>query len=336
MAKTERDIRHLLNLLALLNQRKGEKIDRVASELGIDKRRLMAELDRISLCGAPPYGPGDLFMAVVDDEGRLDISYAEQFRAPMHLTPQEAITLRTAILPLLEGRSQPFSKAARGLLDKLEQALLPQDRLAMDRMERSLLAEAKGSESSPALEVLHAARTGLKSVELVYYSGSSDQLKRRTVDPYGFVLFGGSWYLVGYCHLARERRIFKVSRIKELKLTDRCYQVPRDFDISTYARSSLFRPSGKEAAVRILFSPKVARWVLEAHSGAKRRKDGSALLEIKASGFSWLARWVLQYGTEAEILEPPQARAEVLRIVGKRRDIKRPGKICPEEIRNSP
>lgn len=319
MAKAERDIRHLLNLLALLNQRKGERIDRVASELGLDKRRLMAELDRISLCGAPPYGPDDLFMAVVDDEGRLDISYAEQFRAPMHLTPQEAITLRTAIMPLLAGPAQPFSKAARGLLNKLEQALLPQDRLALDRLERSILAEAKGSDVSPALEVLHTARTVLKSVELVYYSGSSDQLKQRMVDPYGFVLFGGSWYLVGWCHLAKERRIFKISRIKEIKLSERSYQIPRDFDISTYVRSNLFKPSGSEARVLVRFSSKVARWVLEAHSQAKRQKDGSVLLEMKASGFSWLARWILQYGSEAEILEPPQARAEVLRILEKRK-----------------
>lgn len=319
MAKTERDIRHLLNLLALLNQRKGERIERVASELGMDKKRLMAELDRISLCGAPPYGPNDLFMAVVDEEGRLDISYADQFRAPMHLTPQEAMWLRTAVAPLLGGRDQIFSWAARGVLDKLEQALLPQDRLAMDRLDGSMLADPRGRECAPALEVLHAARTNQKSVDLVYYSGSSDQLKKRTVDPYGFVLFGGSWYLVGWCHLAGERRIFKISRIKELRMTERSYAIPKDFDISSYAHSSLFKPSGKEALVRIRFSTRVARWVLEANSQAKRQKDGSALLEIKASGFSWLARWVLQYGAEAEIQGPPQARAEVLRILEKRK-----------------
>lgn len=319
MAKTERDIRHLLNLLALLNKRKGDRIDRVASELGIDKRRLMAELDRISLCGAPPYGPDDLFMAVVDEEGRLDISYAEQFRAPMHLTPQEAMALRMAVMPLLGRPEQPFSRLAKGLLDKLETALLPQDRLALDRLQRSMLADAKGSDIAPALETLHAARTRQRSVEMAYYSGSSGQLKLRTVDPYGFVLFGGSWYLVGWCHLARERRIFKVSRIKELRQTEHPYQIPWDFDISAYARSSLFRPSGKEAMVRIWFSPKVARWVLESNGQAKRQKDGSVLLEIKASGFAWLARWVLQYGTEAEILGPPEARAEVLRILEKRK-----------------
>lgn len=319
MAKTERDIRRLLNLLALLNQRKGERIDRVASELGIDKKLLMAELDRISLCGAPPYGPNDLFMAVVDDEGRLDISYADQFRAPMHLTPQEALLLRTALAPLLGGRDQIFSRAARGVLDKLEQALLPQDRQAMDRLDSSVLADTKVKDFAQALEVLHAARTSQKSVDLVYYSGSSDQLKRRTVDPYGFVLFGGSWYLVGWCHLTRERRIFKISRIKELKLTERSYTIPKDFDISAYARSSLFRPSGKEALVCIRFSPKVARWVLESNSQAKRQKDGSATLDIKTSSFAWLVRWVLQYGKEAEILEPPEARSEVLRILGKRK-----------------
>jgi predicted DNA-binding transcriptional regulator YafY len=154
---------------------------------------------------------------------------------------------------------------------------------------------------------------------MAYYSGSSDQLKLRTVDPYGFVMFGGGWYLVGYCHLAKERRIFKISRIKELRVTDRHYSIPDDFDISAYAKSSLFTPSGAERRVRIRFSPKIARWILESNSQAKKQKDGSALLELKASGFAWLARWVLQYGIEAEILEPPQARDEVLRILEKRK-----------------
>lgn len=319
MAKAERDIRHLLNLLALLNQRKGDRIDRVADELGVSRKQLMADLDRISLCGAPPYGPNDLFMAVVDEEGRLEISYADQFRAPMHLTPQEAMALRTAVMPLLGWTDQPFSRLAKGLLDKLELALLPQDRQALDRLQRSMLAEAKGSDTAPALEALHAARTRQRSVEMAYYSGSTGQLKKRTVDPYGFVLFGGSWYLVGWCHLARERRIFKVSRIKDISITERNYRVPADFDIATYARGSLFKPTGREEQVRVRFSPKVARWVLESNSQAKRQRDGSALLELKASGFAWLARWVLQYGTEAEVLEPPEARAEVLRILGKRK-----------------
>ncbi len=319
MAKTSKDVQRLLTLLAFLNRRRGARIDQAAAELGLSRRTLLAELDRLSMCGAPPFGPNDLFMAAVDEEGRLDIAYADQFRAPLRLTPAEAMTLRMALMPLMERSDQAFARMAAGLAEKLERALLPQDRRSYDRISRSMAAASRDRDASGTLEALRRARDGKRAVEMVYYSGSTGQAKRRVVEPYGFVQSGGSWYLAGFCRLSGERRIFKVSRIKELKLTGEAYRIPADFDVAEYTKGGLFKPSGAEKEVRIRFSPAVARWILERNEGARRLKDGSAELAIKAGSFAWIARWVLQYGREARILEPPEARAEVRKILDRRR-----------------
>ncbi len=321
MAKSQKDIRHLLNLLALLNQRKGERAEAVARELGISQKRLLGELDRLCLCGAPPYGPSDLFMAVVDEEGRLDVAFADQFQSPPPLTPKEAMALRTAIMPLLERRDQPFARLAQGLLEKLDQALLPQDRKTVDRLQRSLVMSSKEEGAASILEDLRLARNSRKSVEMVYFTGSSEQIKQRRVDPYGFVFYAGSWYLVAFCHTAQEIRVFKISRIRDLHTTERTYHIPDDFDISQYARRELFSPAGGEQTVKIWFSPRVARWVLEENRQARRQRDGSALLTLRASSLAWIARWILPYGEEAKVLEPPQARAEVLKILERRKGL---------------
>jgi len=309
----------MINLLAFLNQRQGEKAEKVAAELGMTQKQLLAEMERISLYGMPPFGPDDLFMATVDESGCLDIAYAEQFRLPLHLTAQEAMALRTAVLPLLDRASPSLSNLANAVLAKLDRALLPQDRLYLDRLSRSLVGQAADDRESEMLELLRQARNHKQSVEITYFTAASEHLSRRRVEPYGFVFFGGSWYLVGYCHASKERRAFKVSRIRELKPTGESYRIPDDFDIADYSRSELFRPRGTEKTVRIWFSPKIARWILERSRQARRHKDGSAILEIKADSFAWIARWLLQYGPEARILEPPQAREEVRRILGKRK-----------------
>ena len=171
------------------------------------------------------------------------------------------------------------------------------------------------AELARGVELLQKARSRQSSVEITYYTGSSGELGRRVVDPYGFVLFGGSWYLVGFCHKAQAERTFKVERMKEVSVTEQGYKIPESFDIAAYSAGHLFRPSGGEKEVRLWFSPAIARWILERSSLARRRKDGSAEMSLMAGSFAWIARWILQYGPEARILEPEEARAEVRKIL---------------------
>lgn len=315
MAKSEKEIQRLLTLLAFLNKQKGRPVDQVAAELGTSTKQLLQDLDQLCLYGVPPFGPDDYFLATVDEDGKLEMAFTEQFKAPLHLTPQEAIALRMALLPLLAGSAGPYGALINGILKKIDRALLPEDRQAVDQLEETIVVEQSERDIIPLLDALRRARRRQRSVEITYYSGSSGEVNRRRIDPYGFVLSGGSWYTVAFCHKSGAIRTFRVSRIKEASPTAETYQIPGDFDIATYASGHIFKPSGQEQDVELRFSSKVARWILERSALAKRNKDGSATMILKASNYAWIARWILLYGPEAEIVRPPEARAEIVKIL---------------------
>ncbi|MBI4727325.1 WYL domain-containing protein [candidate division TA06 bacterium] len=315
MAKTSGELERLLTLIPFLNSRQGHPIADIAAELGISQAQLLKDLDRLCLYGTPPFGPNDLFLAAVDEQGRLEMAYTEQFAAPLHLLPSEAMALRMSLLPLLAGASGPYGKTVKRILGKIDQALLPQDRLAVDHLDEKIVAAAAESSNSGALEILRKARQQNRQARIEYYSGASGQSSTRIIEPYGFVLFGDSWYAVAFCHKSREQRTFKISRIKQARLLKQKYRIPEYFDINQFAQGHIFKPTGNEQKVALWFSPAIARWILERNAQAIKNKDGSAGLSLMAQNFAWIARWVLLYGPEARIIEPKEARDEVRKII---------------------
>jgi proteasome accessory factor B len=81
-----------------------------------------------------------------------------------------------------------------------------------------------------------------KRIKLSYRSASSGQLGDRDVDPYGLLYREGSWLVVGYCHLRKDVRSFRLDRIVALvpapkpKTPD--FERPAGFDVRAYAARS--------------------------------------------------------------------------------------------------
>ncbi|MFH1858514.1 MAG: WYL domain-containing protein [Candidatus Omnitrophota bacterium] len=62
-------------------------------------------------------------------------------------------------------------------------------------------------------------------------------------------------------------------------------------------------------SVKVRISPEWARWVGEKtwHESqkAKRNGDGSLELSFRVAGLDEIKRWILSFGPEAQVLEPP-------------------------------
>jgi proteasome accessory factor B len=99
---------------------------------------------------------------------------------------------------------------------------------------------------------LEMATRNRKRVKLSYRSASNGLLRTREVDPYGMFYREGSWLVVGYCHLRKDVRSFRLDRIVDLvpapkpKTPD--FERPVDFDVRAFAARSpwTFRSSPVE------------------------------------------------------------------------------------------
>ncbi|MDO8501626.1 MAG: WYL domain-containing protein [Gemmatimonadaceae bacterium] len=64
--------------------------------------------------------------------------------------------------------------------------------------------------------------------------------------------------------------------------------------------------------MKVRYSAKVARWIAE-REGMQPDADGSLTIEHPLADAEWGVRHVLQYGPDAEVLEPQSLREDVIR-----------------------
>jgi predicted DNA-binding transcriptional regulator YafY len=164
--------------------------------------------------------------------------------------------------------------------------------------------------------VARAVREG-RRLELVYWTASRDAVGRRVVDPYHLASIAGDWYLVAYCHLREEVRMFAPGRIRSARETGERFERPAGFRIEDYLDGSFraVRGDGRPRRVRLLFAASAARYVGERQwhpsQRLRFRKDGRLELTLRLGDLEEVTRWVLGYGAACEVLEPPELRERV-------------------------
>jgi proteasome accessory factor B len=89
---------------------------------------------------------------------------------------------------------------------------------------------------------LEAATRLRKRVTLTYQAATTGLTSKRDIDPYAMVYREGAWLVVGWCHLRKEIRSFRVDRIREAVMAPKPkspdFERPADFDVKAYATRS--------------------------------------------------------------------------------------------------
>jgi len=149
------------------------------------------------------------------------------------------------------------------------------------------------------------------------YRTARGEGSERHVDPYGLVFRGGHWYLVGMDQGRSEVRAFRVSRVAS-DLTDEGEggSPPQGFRASDHVQPGPWPPGEPNDRARVALSPEIAWLAAQSLIGMETlatREDGWVEVALPAGEPAWIASWVLSYGPDAEVLEPPALRDEVLR-----------------------
>lgn len=147
-----------------------------------------------------------------------------------------------------------------------------------------------------------------KTVQIRYESASRGRVTRREVDPYRLWYASGGLYLIGYCHLRQEPRMFAVERIQSATLTDHPYQMPIGFDLEGFVQDALTVMRGPRIEVELLFDKATAAWVKDRiwHPSQKltRPKGGGLHMALTVANSRELVGWVLSFGSGVRVIRP--------------------------------
>jgi proteasome accessory factor B len=177
---------------------------------------------------------------------------------------------------------------------------------------------ASGSDARSALVVAVASAVQTHRRLEFGYRNSRGEVGERDVDAYAMMYRGGHWYLVGRDRAHEEIRAFRLSRFTT-EVTDAGDGVPppEGFTAADHVQAGPWAPAGEERA-RVAFSPEVAWWAAGSLAGAAaepgpERDDGWTIVTVPMADADALAGLILQFGPEAEVVEPASLRAEVVR-----------------------
>jgi proteasome accessory factor C len=265
----------------------------------------------VFLCGLPGYGPGDLIDVAVEDD-RVFVRMADYFGAPLKLTPAEAVALYAGAAAMAELPDMAEADALQRALEKLGRALG-----GVAGQDAPSIRVTASSGAGTHLQTIRDALIQRVRVELEYFSASRGQLTTRSVDPWGLFTALGRWYLIALDHLSDEERMFRVDRIRSAKLLEEVAEVPAEFDADRYRGAFVHRET-EGPFMEFEISPEVARWFDEYYPIAESRtlQDGWHAVRLAYSGERWAATLLLQLGTDARNVRPPEVLQAATELAG--------------------
>lgn len=238
----------------------------------------------------------------------------------LSFSPSElmALIFSRDLLKPLEGTE--IYQSLEAALNKAAAVLPPEGMNHVRRMQRyfsvNLGPHKKYREHKKTIELLNRALAEKRSVQIRYYSASRDATRRREVDPYRLWYSGGGLYLVGYCHIRGEVRLFAVDRIRSLTILPHPWQMPLGFDLDSYVQEALVAMRGEPIEVELLFDRKTAAWAKDRlwhpSQQCKQLKGGRLQMNLRVADTAELLGWILSFGAGVRVVSPESLRKKVI------------------------
>jgi proteasome accessory factor B len=165
--------------------------------------------------------------------------------------------------------------------------------------------------ADPNLSVLFGAVSSRTPVELRYRD------RERRIDPYRLEFQRGRWYLTGLDHTHEEERNFRLDRIEgPVVVLDEAAFPPPELSSAPGRARGVWELGGEEVvAARVRIDGPQAQWAVQ-HVGPdhvlSEDADGSVVVELPVTNRDAFRTFVLSFLDHAEVLEPPELRAEMV------------------------
>jgi len=304
--------RRLQTIHHAVKERKFPNASSLAQELGVSSKTVQRDLD---------YLRDELEAPIEFDRLENGYSYSRSDYVlpflPVDGKDLFSIGVAAQFLALFGGT--PLGRDLKDCYERLAHLMPPAVRLRPEVVMEKLALRATAfrpvrEESWEAVsESLQRGRT----LSIRYHRPGEPAGEPRIIRPYAFVLAGRDWMVLAEDQGASQVKLFYLARIEAAHLTEDRYTIPRTFDADRFFRNTfgLFVGDAKPFRMRVRFSPEVSDEVRELQFHPEQKIEttpaGEAILEMPAQSIKEARRFVLAWGKDAVVLEPPELIADL-------------------------
>lgn len=297
----------LISIIMILLERKRVTISELAKVCEVTTRTIQRDLDAINQAGVP----------IVSYPGvGGGVGIMENYKLEKRLFSTADVTA------LLMGLSSIHSSLSGGeivgALAKIK-GMIPEEQRASIEVKAGRFAIDTSSWNGirPDSEIVRLLGVAMEENRLVQFSYRNFKLDKstRTVEPYRLLLKAMKWYFEGFCLARQDYRIFKLSRMSSVVVADKMFK-PRSFIPQPILQPAFHNEQDALPAILRIREAALDRIMDEYGSDCIEAESADTwIVRIPLFNNEWGYKFLLQFGTDCECLEPKCLRDNFIQYV---------------------
>lgn len=221
-------IDRLFGILTFLQSRKYVPAEKIAEKFEISVRTVYRDIKALCEHGIP--------VSFEQHKGYFVVQ--GYFLPPVAFTNDEAnaLLLSESIVSAFTDKSiqQHYSTA----LNKVKAVMKPADKDKLELLNSKIKMQVPEcfSFSFEYLSILQQAISAHTIIE-IEYKNNKEEISCRAAEPVGLIFYAFSWHIIAWCHLRKDYRDFRVSRILNLRDTGQPFTKKDHIDVGTFMKS---------------------------------------------------------------------------------------------------
>ena len=290
-------INRLLEIILILLNKESVTARELAERFDVSTRTIYRDIDILSSAGVPVYtnkGSGG------------GISLLENYALNKALLTEHERDSLLLALKTLQATKYPEIEV---ILDKI--GALFKSSTGADWIDIEFSPWGSGPNAENKL--LNIKRAILECTVITFdYVNANGIKSQRSVEPLQLKFKGSAWYLSGYCRMRQDIRMFRLSRIKNLELTEKTF-VRRPLD--SIKEEEPEPVSQRNVTLKLRFQPQDLYRVYDDYDEERIVKNPNGTYDVTVTfpEDEWVYGYIMSFGNYVEVLEPPHIRDIVSR-----------------------
>lgn len=278
----------LFEIVYILMQKKKITAKELADKFEVSTRTIYRDIETLSRANIPIYST----------KGKSGgIGLLEEYVLNKTILSEEE---QNQILFALQGMRKVVGQDEKDILEKLSVLF---NKKVEDWIKIDFSNWGKDNTQKERFDIIKTAILNKDKIEFTYYNSNGDKSKR-IAEPLQIWFKDKSWYLISYCKLKEDYRIFKIARIKEIKILEEHFErkLPKEQKEQKY--------NFKIITLELEISKKMAYRVYDEFESSEiiKNENGDFIVKVEYPENEWIYSYILSFGEHIKILSPNRVK----------------------------
>lgn len=276
-------INRLFEIVYILLERKKVTAQELAEKFEVSTRTIYRDIEILSSSNIPVY-------ATKGKGGGIGL--LDDYVLDKSLLSEEE---QNQILFALQSIHKIGSKDEKNILDKMSSIF---QKSKSNWIDIDFSDWGTNGEQDQTFNLLRQAILKHKVIEIVYCNSYGEE-KKRKVEPLQIYFKDKAWYLKAYCRLKNDYRLFKISRMKDIRLLDEDFERELPKIVEKKPDFNVIRVESeisKDLAYRVYDEFKKENIII--------KENGNFIVKFECPENDWVYGYILSFGEKLKVISP--------------------------------